>query len=128
MSRFSYRRFFRSFGYAVRGLARLIATEQNARVHAVTAVVVAVLAIAFRLSRLEMAVLFFAIVQVFAIEITNTAIEKLLDLLHPQTHDQIAYIKDALAGAVLLAAIIAVGVGVAVFYPHVISLAHSLHL
>lgn len=122
MSHFSYRKFFRSFYYAVRGLKRLIATEQNARVHLVAAVTVGVLALAFHVTHTEMAVLFFAIVQVFAIEITNTAIEKLLDLVHPEAHSQIEYIKDALAGAVLLAAIIAVGVGLAVFYPHVKSL------
>jgi len=124
MTRFSYRKLTHSFGYALRGLARLIATEQNARVHFVAALIVAVLALALHVPRLEMAVLFFAIVQVFAIEITNTAIEKLLDLLHPQSHDQIAFIKDALAGAVLLAAIIAAGVGIAVFYQYVRELFH----
>ena len=123
MTRFSYRKFSRSFYYAFRGLRRLVATEQNARVHFVAALAVGILALALHVPRLEMAVLFFAIVLVFAIEITNTAIEKLLDLLHPDSHEQIAFIKDALAGAVLLAAIIALGVGIAVFYPY---LRHAL--
>lgn len=119
MSSFSYRKFARSFYYAFRGLHRLIKTEQNARVHLAATIILLIAAIAFNLKSLEAAVLFFAVVLVFAIEITNTAIEKLLDLLHPESHSQIAYIKDALAGAVLIASIIAFVVGILVFYPHI---------
>jgi diacylglycerol kinase len=120
MKQFSYRKFLRSFYYAGRGLYRLIETEQNARVHLVASIILAICAYAFQLSRVEIAILFFAVVLVFAIEIMNTAIEKLLDIVHPESHSQIAYIKDALAGAVLIAALIALGVGVFVFYPHIV--------
>ena len=119
MTQFNYRRFFRSFYYASRGLIRLIETEQNARVHLIAAILLGILSIAFHLSHLEVAVLFFAVVLVFAIEITNTAIEKLLDLVHPESHAQITFVKDALAGAVLIAAFIAAVVGFLVFYPHI---------
>jgi diacylglycerol kinase len=119
MTQFSYRKFFRSFIYAIRGLVRLIQTEQNARVHLVASVILGICSFAFHLNRIEVAVLFFAVVLVFAIEIINTAIEKLLDIVHPQSHSQIEFIKDALAGAVLIAAIIAVGVGFFIFYPHI---------
>lgn len=119
MKQFSYRRFFHSFYYAFRGLIRLIKTEQNARVHLVASMILAICAYAFQLTRVEVAILFFAVVLVFAIEIINTAIEKLLDIVHPENHDQIAYVKDALAGAVLIAALIALGVGFFVFYPHI---------
>lgn len=119
MTQFSYRKFFRSFWYAFRGLVRLIQTEQNARVHLVASIILGICAYAFNLSRVEVAVLFFAVVLVFAVEIMNTAIEKLLDIVHPENHEQIEYVKDALAGAVLIAAIIALGVGIFVFYPHV---------
>ncbi len=119
MTTFSYRRIFRSFKYASRGLVRLIQTEPNARIHLTAAIFVGICTIVFKLSRLEVAVLFFAVVLVFAIEIINTAIEKLLDIVHPQSHTQIAYVKDALAGAVLISAIIAAVVGFLVFYPHV---------
>jgi undecaprenol kinase len=119
MNQFSYRKFFRSFFYAFRGLYNLVRTEQNARVHLAASIILGICAFAFQLSRVEVAILFFAVVLVFAIEIINTAIEKLLDIVHPENHDQIAYVKDALAGAVLIAALIALGVGFFVFYPHV---------
>jgi len=119
MSHFSYRRFFNSFRYAIRGLVRLILTEQNARVHFVATMLVGACAYFFHLSRLEAVVLFFAVVLVFAVEIINTAIEKLLDLVHPENHEQIAFIKDALAGAVLIAAVIASVVGILIFTPYI---------
>ena len=119
MTHFNYRKFFRSFKYAIRGLIRLVETEQNARVHLIAAITLGFAAYIFHLHSLEAAVLFFAVVLVFAIEITNTAIEKLLDLVHPNAHEQIAFIKDALAGAVLIASVIALVVCVLVFYPHI---------
>lgn len=119
MSHFSYRRFFSSFRYAIRGIINLILTEQNARVHFFATILVGLSAYFFHISRLEAVVLFFAVVLVFVIEIVNTAIEKLLDLVHPGNHQQIAFIKDALAGAVLIAAIIASVVGVLIFTPYI---------
>ena len=122
MSHFNYRKFTRSFRYAIRGLFRLLKTEQNAQVHFVAAICIGLAAYFFHLNRLEATIIFFAVALVFVTEITNTAIEKLLDLVHPESHSQIAYIKDALAGAVLISASIATIVGVLVFYPHVLGL------
>lgn len=115
---FNFTKFRRSFIYAWRGFVTLISTEQNARVHLVAAVLVAAAAIYCKISRLELAVLFFAVTLVFSIEIMNTAIEKFLDIIHPSNHYQIRYIKDAMAGAVLISAFIALVVGILVFYPH----------
>lgn len=114
---FSLEKLLRSFEYAWRGFIRLIATEQNARIHFLVTCFVGALAIGFKISRIEAAVLFFAVVLVFVIEIFNTAVEKLLDIVHPERHDQIAYVKDALAGAVLIAAVIATVVFFLIFYP-----------
>jgi diacylglycerol kinase len=87
-------------------------------VHFAATIAVGLCAYFFHLTRLEAVILFFAVVLVFAIEIINTAIEKLLDLIHPESHSQIAYIKDALAGAVLISAAIAAVVGSLIFYPY----------
>ena len=119
MTKFSYRKFFRRFYYAFRGMVTLIETEQNARIHAMLMIFAGICAVAFKVENTEAALLFFAFVLVFAIEIINTAVEKLLDLVHPESHSQIAFIKDALAGAVLIAAIIAGMVFILVFYPYV---------
>jgi diacylglycerol kinase len=116
---FNIPKFLRSVRYALRGLYHLLKREQNARVHLLGAITLGILAIVLHLSALEAGVLFFAVVLVFATEITNTAIEKMLDLVHPHHHNDVAFIKDALAGAVLISATIALVVAIAVFLPHV---------
>lgn len=120
--KFNYAKFFRSFGYASKGIVNLFKTEQNARFHIIVAAIAGILAYYMHFTRIEATILFFAITSVLSIEIMNTAIEKLLDLVHPENHKQIEFIKDALAGAVLIASIVAFVVGILLFYPHIADL------
>jgi len=116
---FDYKKLGRSFHYAVRGVIFLLKSEQNARVHAVITICVGIAAFILEVSRLEAAILFMAVILVFAIEIMNTAIEKVFDLCYPGKHDLIKSVKDAMAGAVFISAVIASVVAVLVFLPHV---------
>lgn len=113
-----WKRFVKSFGYAIQGIINLLRLEQTARIQFVAGLLVFFLAYLFSVSRIEDTILFFAVALVFVVEITNTAIEKMLDLLHPQSHYQVAFIKDAMAGASLIASIIALVVGLLIFYPY----------
>lgn len=116
---FSFKRFIESFDHAIRGVSFLLKSEQNARVHAVITVAVGVLVYILEVSRVESAILFMAVILVFAIEIINTAIEKVFDVCHPENHLLIKAAKDAMAGAVLISATIAIGVGVLIFLPYI---------
>lgn len=116
---FSTKKLFSSFDNAVRGVIFLLKSEQNARVHAVITILVGVLAYILEVSRLEVAILFIAVILVFAIEIINTAIEKVFDVLHPEQHSLIRAVKDAMAGAVLISAIIATVVALLIFLPYI---------
>lgn len=116
---FNIKKFWRSFNHAINGIIFLLTSEQNARVHAVLTICVGILAYILDVSRLEAAILFIAVILVFAIEIINTAIEKTFDLLHPEDHQIIKGVKDAMAGAVFISAIIALVVAILVFLPHV---------
>jgi len=116
---FSFKKFVKSFNYAVRGVIFLLKYEQNARVHAIATILVGIAAYVLEVSRLEAAVLFMAVILVFAIEIINTAIEKTFDLLHPEQHEIIRGVKDAMAGAVLIASIIAIVVASLIFLPNI---------
>ena len=50
---------------------------------------------------------------VLVAELANTALETLADLLHPEHHPEVGIAKDVAAGAVLVATLVAIGVGVA---------------
>jgi len=119
MQKFNFKKFIRSFHHAFRGVIRLLENEQNARVHATVTIVVGILAYIFEVTRVEAAILFMAIIMVFAMEIMNTAIEKVCDFVCPENNNQVKYIKDGMAGAVLIASIIAVVVAFLIFMPHI---------
>ncbi len=108
-----------SFDHAIRGVIFLLKSEQNARVHAIITILVGVAVYVFGVTRLDAAILFIAVIMVFAIEIINTALEKVFDVCHPQDHVLIRAAKDAMAGAVLISAIIAVVVAFLIFLPYV---------
>lgn len=113
------KKFLRSLLHALNGIKHLLLTEQNARFHLGMTILVGIFAFILRVNRVEAAILFFAVVLVFAIEIINTAVEYLLDHIHPETHLKIGLVKDALAGAVLISSIIAAVVGLLIFLPHI---------
>ena len=117
-----FKKLIKSFHYAFRGVIRLLSDQQNARIHASAAILVGIFAYLLQVTRVEAAILFMAVVMVFAIEILNTAIEKLSNIIEPKNSKEIAYIKDGMAGAVLFTAIIAVVVAILIFLPHIRSL------
>lgn len=116
--KWSLAKLFNSFMYASRGVVNLLKSEQNARIHLIYAITVATLAYILSITRIEAIILFFAVTLVIAVEIINTAIEKLLDIVHPESSKAVEFIKDAMAGAVLIASIIALVVSVLIFMPY----------
>ncbi|MEW6661583.1 MAG: diacylglycerol kinase family protein [Bacillota bacterium] len=103
------------FGDAWDGILEAVRTQKNMRVHLAAAVVVLAAAGFFRLNHLETALLLFAIALVLICEMINTAVEALVDLVINTYHPLARRIKHIAAGAVLLAAITAVVLGLMVF-------------
>lgn len=52
----------------------------------------------------------------WALELVNTAVEELVDLISPEHHDRAGRIKDLMAGAVLLLGLTTVLVGLGALY------------
>ena len=116
--KFDITKFAKSFRNALDGVVYLLVNEQNARIHTIITILVGIGAYVFQVTRLEAAILFMAVILVFAIEIINTAIEKVFDVLHPGDHEVIRSVKDAMAGAVLISAVIAFVVATLIFLPY----------
>ncbi len=108
--------FLWSFVHATNGL-RLSLRERNARVQAAAGLVAIALGAALNLSRVEWAVLTLTIALVLALETVNSAIEALVDLVTLDYHPLAKRAKDLAAGAVWLAALAAVVVGLLLFLP-----------
>lgn len=69
----------------------------------------------FQLSLLEWCILIFCCGLVIICEIINSCIEKIMDFIHPDYHEKVKVIKDMAAGFVMLAAIIALLIGILLF-------------
>lgn len=112
-----WHRFVRSFSCAIEGIAYTVKTQRNMQIHLVAAVLALVASWWLDISRNDILLVFFAIALVFALEIVNTAIEAAVDIASPDWHAKAKIAKDAAAGAVLVAACLAVLIGIAVFGP-----------
>ena len=108
------KRQFRSFGYAFSGL-RIMLTDYNAFIHIPAAIFALSLDFAFQISSLEWIAILSAIASVWITEILNTALEKLVNFVSPEKNVFAGQIKDLAAGAVLIATLYAVLVGIIVF-------------
>jgi diacylglycerol kinase (ATP) len=107
----------KSFGYAIKGLSALYG-ESNARIHAAATLLVVALGAVLGLTALDWTLLAIAATMVWVAEALNTALEALSDAAVPEYSPYIAIAKDVAAGAVLLASVGAVAVGLLVFVPH----------
>jgi len=110
----------KSFGYAIKGL-RALYLETNARIHAAATALVIVLGTVLRLAPLDWTLLAIAATVVWVTEALNTALEALSDAAVPEHSPHIALAKDVAAGAVLLASLGALAVGLLVFLPHLLA-------
>lgn len=108
-----------SFGYAFRGVAAALRSEIHLQFHAVATVVVIGFGFYFRLSWLEWALVALAVGVVWGLELMNTAVEAVVNLVSPEYHPLAGRAKDVAAGAVLVGAVAALVVGLLVFGPRV---------
>ena len=106
-----------SFACAFRGIASLLKSEVHARIHLAATVVVLALGWWFDITSSEWIAVVLAIGLVWVAEALNTAIEYVADLAHPDEHPEVKKLKDLAAAAVLFASIIALIVGMLIFWP-----------
>ncbi|HSZ24994.1 MAG TPA: diacylglycerol kinase family protein [Cytophagaceae bacterium] len=105
----------KSFRCAIRGFGKVMRYENNAKIHLIATLVVLIFGFYFRISFRDWCLLLIAVTLVWVSETLNTAIEKLVDLLSPDYNEKAGNIKDIAAGAVLIASIGALIIGIIVF-------------
>ena len=106
-----------AFGHALRGWMYVLKTQHNAWVHSLAAVMVVILGSWLQISPRDWAVLVLTIAMVFTAEFINTSIEAVVDLASPQKHPLAKVGKDVGAGAVLIAALAGVLIGLLILGP-----------
>lgn len=110
--------FLRSLRHACRGLSDVFKAEQSFRLQVGITVVVIALSVLFQLAWWEFFLLFLLCGAVLVLEIVNSILERLADAVHPRLSPMVREVKDMMAGAVLLTSLLALIVGLIIFYPH----------
>lgn len=105
--------FLRRFGYARSGIVAAFRRERSMRTHGAAVVAVIIFLAITDAPAMWWALIALAIGLVLVAEMANTALETLADRLHPGQHPEIGVAKDVAAGAVLVATLVAIVVGVA---------------
>ena len=117
---------YKSFFFAFSGIFYLIKTERNFQIHLIAALLTICLGVLLNISLSEWIQITACIAVVWFAESFNTALEKLCDMVKPEIHPQIKIIKDVSAGAVLIAAIASVVIGLLIFVPRLIDVYFSI--
>ena len=106
-----------AFGHAFRGWWYVLKTQQNAWIHSMFATAVIIVGLWVGLKPFDWAVIVLTIAMVFTAEFINTAIEAVVDLASPIHHPLAKVGKDVGAGAVLVAALAGIVIGLLIIGP-----------
>ena len=115
------KRLYKSFTYAFRGLGKTLKEEQNLQIQSIVGLVVIILGWYFRIEVEEWLILIVVIGLVILMELVNSAVERITDVLKPRLDSYVKEIKDIMAAAVMLASVIAIIVGLIIFIPYFIN-------
>ncbi|WHY76168.1 diacylglycerol kinase family protein [Neobacillus sp. WH10] len=111
-----------SFSFAFSGILLALRTERNMRIHFISSIFVLLVSFYFSITKIEWVFILFAIGGMFALELLNTAIERVVDLVTAEYHPLAKQAKDLAAGAVLIYAALSVVIGIVIFLPYVLNL------
>lgn len=108
---------YKSFGYAFEGIFATLFHERNMQIHFLVTVLVIIFGIILKISVTEWFYCMLLFGLVLSLELVNTAIEAVVDLVTEDKKPLAKKAKDAAAGAVLINAIFAAIMGGIIFFP-----------
>lgn len=117
-----FQQFFKSLSIAFSGLRIAFYQEQSFRLQVLIGILVIILMFYLGLTLVEKAVLVLIITLVLSLELVNSQIERVLDIIRPVIDPRIKIIKDLSAGAVLVSVFGAILIAILIFLPYILSL------
>lgn len=112
-------RFLKSFYFAFNGIRYTWSNGLNFKIQCIIAFFTLLFGFYLKLSWGSICILLLCISIILSLEMINTAIEKLCDFVSLENNPKIGLIKDISAGAVLVASIIVLLIGLFIFLPKI---------
>jgi diacylglycerol kinase (ATP) len=107
--------FYKSLLYSINGIFWMLKSERNFQLEVFALIINLFLIVYFKLNSSDVALILLVCFLVLIAETINTAIEKICDFVEPNFNKKIGIIKDISAGAVILATLLSIIVGVLVY-------------
>lgn len=111
-----------SFGYAFEGIWTGIRKERNMKIHCLAIIAVTCAGTLFHITATEWCICLLLFALVASLELVNTSVEAVVDLVTEERKPLAKIAKDTAAGAVLFSAIVSVIIGLIIFLPYVLEL------
>lgn len=110
--------FSKSFISAIKGVWHVL-RERNFAVQFVCGITAISLSFIFRIALIEKIIIIFISAFVLVLEMINSSLERLSDVIIKEHHPGIAKVKEIAAGAVLFASIMALIIGILIFRKYI---------
>ncbi len=118
--------FLRSFRFAFQGAVQFFSKQRNAKIQTVMGIAAISLGFIVSITPYQWLLVLFCIGLVISLEMINSAIEIFCDMVTTDFHPKIKIIKDVAAGAVLVAAIASLIIGLIIFIPALTNFLNTL--
>lgn len=103
---------------AIWGVLYTLKTQTNFKIQIILSILVLNLGIFFQITKIEWLILILITALVLVAELINTALESTVDLTVSDLNPIAKIVKDTAAGAVLVASLFAIVIGLVIFYPY----------
>lgn len=118
----SLKKRLKSFVYAFNGIVYTFKSQHNFIIHISLTIIALILGYFLQISTIEWVAIVIVIILVLTMELFNTAVEEIVNLVSPEKNKLAGIIKDVSAGAVLVSAIGALITGFIIFLPKLLVL------
>ena len=93
----------------------MLRSERNFQIEVLALIINLLLIVHLKVTELEAALILVVSFSVLSLEILNTCVEKICDIIQPEFDERIKIIKDMAAGSVFLMAMASVVIGVLIY-------------
>lgn len=108
----------KSFWNAIKGAVWMLRSERNFQIEVFALLVNLFLIVYLKVSTVDAAIILVVCFAVLSLEILNTCVERICDIIQPNFDQRIKIIKDMAAGSVFLMAMASVVVGVLIYFKY----------
>jgi len=113
---------FKSFKCAAKGIARVVLTQRSFRIQLLIFALTVIAGFIFHISTTEWLFILLISGMVLSLEMINTALEYIIDLVTEEYRIHAKHLKNITAGAVLVSSLIALIGGLIIFIPYLLAL------